>query len=103
MSETDVFRSSQIAVPPISHSGSWTPDYSSSWKPRRKISGIYLYANQQGCEHVQGVNIALGLPIVRTSVDHGTAFDIAWKGIASTQSLEAAMSMAIRLAEIPQN
>ena len=45
-----------------------------------------------------GVNIALGLPIVRTSVDHGTAFDIAWKGVASTQSLEAAMSMAVRLA-----
>ena len=30
-----------------------------------------------------GVNVALGLPIIRTSVDHGTAFDIAWKGVAS--------------------
>lgn len=44
-----------------------------------------------------GVNIALGLPIVRTSVDHGTAFDIAWKGLASTTSFEAALDMAIRL------
>ncbi|MFN0100730.1 MAG: 4-hydroxythreonine-4-phosphate dehydrogenase PdxA [Bryobacteraceae bacterium] len=44
-----------------------------------------------------GVNIALGLPIVRTSVDHGTAFDIAWKGIASTASFRAAIDMAIRL------
>ena len=44
-----------------------------------------------------GVNIALGLPIVRTSVDHGTAFDIAWKGIASTTSFRAAIDMAIRL------
>jgi len=47
-----------------------------------------------------GVNIALGLPIVRTSVDHGTAFDIAWKGIASTASFEAAVDMAIRLAAL---
>lgn len=47
-----------------------------------------------------GVNIALGLPIVRTSVDHGTAFDIAWKGIASTTSFEAALDMAIRLSSL---
>ena len=36
-----------------------------------------------------GVNVALGLPIIRTSVDHGTAFDIAWKGIAKTANLVA--------------
>lgn len=47
-----------------------------------------------------GVNIALGLPIIRTSVDHGTAFDIAWKGLASTTSFEAAIDMAIRLASL---
>jgi 4-hydroxythreonine-4-phosphate dehydrogenase len=45
-----------------------------------------------------GVNITLGLPIVRTSVDHGTAFDIAWKGVASTRSLVAAVAWAARLA-----
>jgi 4-hydroxythreonine-4-phosphate dehydrogenase len=45
-----------------------------------------------------GVNIALGLPIVRTSVDHGTAFDIAGKGVASTASLIRAMEYAKRLA-----
>jgi 4-phospho-D-threonate 3-dehydrogenase / 4-phospho-D-erythronate 3-dehydrogenase len=44
-----------------------------------------------------GVNITIGLPIVRTSVDHGTAFDIAWKGIASTRSLVAAVAYAARL------
>jgi 4-hydroxythreonine-4-phosphate dehydrogenase len=44
-----------------------------------------------------GVNIALGLPIVRTSVDHGTAFDIAGKGVASTASLLRAMEFAARL------
>jgi 4-hydroxythreonine-4-phosphate dehydrogenase len=44
-----------------------------------------------------GVNIALGLPIVRTSVDHGTAFDIAGKGVASTVSLLRAVEFAARL------
>lgn len=43
------------------------------------------------------VNVTLGLPIVRTSVDHGTALDIAWQGIASTSSFEHAMELAIRL------
>ncbi|MGV3483182.1 MAG: 4-hydroxythreonine-4-phosphate dehydrogenase PdxA [Planctomycetaceae bacterium] len=44
------------------------------------------------------VNVTLGLPIVRTSVDHGTAMDIAWRGVASDQSLRAAIQMAIQLA-----
>jgi 4-phospho-D-threonate 3-dehydrogenase / 4-phospho-D-erythronate 3-dehydrogenase len=43
------------------------------------------------------VNVTLGLPIVRTSVDHGTAFDIAWKGEASTKSYAAAVALARRL------
>lgn len=43
------------------------------------------------------VNITLGLPIVRTSVDHGTAFDIAGKGVASETSLIAAIKCAARL------
>jgi len=41
-----------------------------------------------------GVNTTLGLPIVRTSVDHGTAYDIAGKGIANPGSLLAAIRMA---------
>ena len=45
-----------------------------------------------------GVNVALGLPIIRTSVDHGTAFDIAGKGVASTASLVSALEFAARLA-----
>ena len=41
-----------------------------------------------------GVNVTLGLPIVRTSVDHGTAFNIAWKGEAFTDSLQHALDYA---------
>ena len=43
------------------------------------------------------VNVTIGLPIVRTSVDHGTAFDIAWQGKAFTGSLKAALDYAWRL------
>jgi 4-hydroxythreonine-4-phosphate dehydrogenase len=45
-----------------------------------------------------GVNVTLGLPIVRTSPDHGTAFDIAGRGIADPTSLIAALELAGRLA-----
>ncbi|KIL39832.1 4-hydroxythreonine-4-phosphate dehydrogenase [Gordoniibacillus kamchatkensis] len=45
-----------------------------------------------------GVNITVGLPIIRTSVDHGTAFDIAGKGIADEQSIKEALKQAIELA-----
>lgn len=45
----------------------------------------------------QGVNVTLGLPLVRTSPDHGTAFDIAGKGIADASSLVSAIRMARRL------
>ena len=44
-----------------------------------------------------GVNVTLGLPIVRTSVDHGTAFDIAWRGVAFTDSVRHAVAYARRL------
>lgn len=46
------------------------------------------------------VNVTLGLPIVRTSVDHGTAFDIAGKGIASENSLVAALKCASQLVKL---
>jgi 4-hydroxythreonine-4-phosphate dehydrogenase len=44
------------------------------------------------------VNVTLGLPFVRTSPDHGTAFDIAGTGVASPNSLIAALRLAARLA-----
>jgi len=44
-----------------------------------------------------GVNVSMGLPIIRTSVDHGTAFDIAGKGIAREDSLLAAIAVAIQM------
>ena len=45
------------------------------------------------------VNITLGLPIVRTSVDHGTAYDIAGHGSADPSSLKAALRLAVKIAQ----
>jgi 4-hydroxythreonine-4-phosphate dehydrogenase len=46
----------------------------------------------------QGINITLGLPIIRTSVDHGTALDLAGTGLADPGSLHAAIQLAAQLA-----
>jgi 4-hydroxythreonine-4-phosphate dehydrogenase len=45
----------------------------------------------------KGVNVTVGLPFVRTSPDHGTAYDIAWKGIADPSSMIEAIKVAVRL------
>ena len=47
----------------------------------------------------EAVNVTLGLPFIRTSPDHGTAFDIAGKGIARPDSLIAALKLARQLAD----
>ena len=43
------------------------------------------------------VNITLGLPFIRTSVDHGVAYDLAGRGLASSRSLEEAIRLAVRM------
>ncbi len=71
---------------------------------RRRYDAIVCMYHDQGHGPMKllafdtGVNVTLGLPIIRTSVDHGTAFDIAWQGSAFTESLEHALSYAWRLA-----
>ena len=46
----------------------------------------------------EGVNVTLGLPIIRTSVDHGTALDLAGSGTIETGSMMAAIELAVQLA-----
>jgi 4-phospho-D-threonate 3-dehydrogenase / 4-phospho-D-erythronate 3-dehydrogenase len=71
---------------------------------RKQFDAIVCMYHDQGhiplklLDFEAGVNVALGLPIIRTSVDHGTAFDIAYKGVASTRSLVSALDFAVRLA-----
>ncbi len=65
-----------------------------------KLLGFQIDPATGRWEALSGVNITLGLPIVRTSVDHGTAFDIAGRGIANEFSLVEAIDYALRLAAV---
>lgn len=71
---------------------------------KRKLDGIVCMYHDQGLipfkmlYFEKGVNITLGLPFIRTSPDHGTAFDIAGKGKADPASMIEAIKLAIRLA-----
>ncbi len=63
-----------------------------------KVVGFVYNNKDKKWDSVEGVNITLGLPIIRTSVDHGTAFDQAGKGIASELSLIHAIKYAVNFA-----
>ncbi|MBE0654902.1 MAG: 4-hydroxythreonine-4-phosphate dehydrogenase PdxA, partial [Bacteroidales bacterium] len=62
-----------------------------------KLSGFKWNETQKRMD-VNGVNITLGLPIIRVSVDHGTAFDVAGKGIASEKAMNLSIDYAIKMA-----
>ncbi len=62
-----------------------------------KVVGFIWDPETKAMKSVKGVNITLGLPIIRTSVDHGTAFEIAGKGIASCDALLFAIEYAVKL------
>jgi 4-hydroxythreonine-4-phosphate dehydrogenase len=62
-----------------------------------KLSGFTWNAEKKRMDSVKGVNITMGLPIIRTSVDHGTAFEIAGKGIASPDAMVLAIQAAVQL------
>ena len=85
-------------------SGPWSPDtmFTADARTRYDVA-ICMYHDQaliplKTLDMHHGVNVTLGLPIVRTSPDHGTAFDIAGKGIADPSSLIAALDLAGALA-----
>jgi 4-hydroxythreonine-4-phosphate dehydrogenase len=63
------------------------------------LEGFQWDNEKQTMKSVKGVNITLGLPIIRTSVDHGTAFEIAGKGIASADAMLVAIDYAILMAK----
>ncbi len=96
----DILRSEGIEV-----SGPWPPDTMFTTKVRASYDvAICMYHDQaliplKTLDMDHGVNVTLGLPIVRTSPDHGTAFDIAGKWLADPTSLIAAILLAASLAE----
>lgn len=87
----------------IDVSGPWPPDTIFARAARGQFDGVVAMYHDQGHIAVkmlgfdEGVNVSLGLPIVRTSVDHGTAFDIAGQGIARKTSMVEATRLAIQL------
>ena len=84
-------------------SGPWPPDTVYHRAVSGDFDGVVAMYHDQGLipfklVHFQdGVNVTLGLPIVRTSVDHGTAYDIAGRGLAESTSLESAINMAFAI------
>ena len=64
-----------------------------------KLAGFKWNAEKNRMDSVKGVNITMGLPIIRTSVDHGTAFEIAGKGIASADAMVLAIESAVQLSK----
>jgi 4-hydroxythreonine-4-phosphate dehydrogenase len=88
----------------VDATGPLVPDAAFTEGVRQKFDAFVCLYHDQG--HIPfkmlafdtGVNLTLGLPIIRTSVDHGTAFDIAWQGKADPTSLYSAIQVATRLA-----
>jgi 4-hydroxythreonine-4-phosphate dehydrogenase len=88
----------------IDATGPLVPDATFTAGARRNFDAFVCLYHDQG--HIPfkmpafdtGVNLTLGLPFIRTSVDHGTAFDIAWQGKADPASLYSAIRVAAQLA-----
>lgn len=93
----------------IDASGPWPADVVFPMLKAGRIDGVVSLYHDQGHPvmktiafdfrkgRVRGVNVTLGLPIVRTSPDHGTGFDIAWRGSADDGSLVDALRLADRM------
>jgi 4-hydroxythreonine-4-phosphate dehydrogenase len=86
-------------------SGPWPPDTIFYKAANGDFDAVVSMYHDQGLipfkllHFKDGVNVTLGLPIVRTSVDHGTAYDIAGKGLADAASLRSAWLLALEIAK----
>jgi 4-hydroxythreonine-4-phosphate dehydrogenase len=89
----------------VDATGPHPPDTLFYYASRGRFDAVVCMYHDQGLIPLKllhfddGVNITLGLPIIRTSVDHGTAYDIAGKGVADPQSLLSAIKMAVQIAK----
>ena len=89
----------------IQASGPWPGDTIFMRARQGEFDIVVAQYHDQGLRPVkylgvdEGVNVTVGLPFIRTSVDHGTAFDIAGKGISDAGSLQAAFNMALAMSQ----
>jgi 4-hydroxythreonine-4-phosphate dehydrogenase len=103
----------EIITPAISKLNSQSPIFAGPFSPdtlfhhaaKGDWDGVLCMYHDQGLIPLklhafhEGVNVTLGLPFVRTSPDHGTAFEIAGKGVARADSMIAAINLAVELAQ----
>ncbi len=88
----------------IDASGPWSPDTVFARAAAGEFDCVIAAYHDQGHIPIKmlgldsGVNVTIGLPIIRTSVDHGTAFDIAGKGLVRSENLVTALNLAHDLA-----
>jgi 4-hydroxythreonine-4-phosphate dehydrogenase len=85
--------------------GPVVPDVAFTPRFRQQCKTIVAMYHDQGLAPLkalyfdESINVSLGLPIIRTSVDHGTAFDIAYRNVASSTSYLNAIQAAIRFSD----
>jgi 4-hydroxythreonine-4-phosphate dehydrogenase len=95
---------SQAQAAGMDVTGPFPPDTIFMDMLKKKYDAVVCMYHDQGhipmkvLDFEGGINVTLGLPIIRTSVDHGTAFDIAYQGVAFTSSLRDACCLAVDLA-----
>jgi 4-hydroxythreonine-4-phosphate dehydrogenase len=93
----------------VNATGPYPADTLFYYAARGKFDAVVCMYHDQGLiplkllHFADGVNITLGLPIIRTSVDHGTAYDIAGKGVADPSSLVNAITTAASMAIAKQH
>lgn len=103
-SDTVIPALEELRASGVNIDGPFPPDVLFIERIRSRYDGLVAMYHDQGHIPVKMlafescVNSTLGIPIIRTSPDHGTAFDIAWKGIADTGSFFAAINLALRRA-----
>jgi 4-hydroxythreonine-4-phosphate dehydrogenase len=101
--DRDVITPALAALPPARLAGPLVPDAAFRELADRKYDALVAMYHDQGLIPVklidfdEAVNVTLGLPIVRTSPDHGTAYDIAGSGTARWVSMQRALALAIEL------
>jgi 4-hydroxythreonine-4-phosphate dehydrogenase len=101
--DRDVIAPALTALPPARLAGPLVPDAAFRELADRKYDALIAMYHDQGLIPVklidfdEAVNVTLGLPIVRTSPDHGTAYDIAGRGTARSVSMQRALALAVEL------
>lgn len=103
--ERDVIAPALAPLPPVHLHGPLVPDAAFRDAVHGRYDGLVAMYHDQGLIPVklvdfdEAVNVTLGLPIVRTSPDHGTAYDIAGRGVARAISMQRALSLAVEMVE----